>query len=986
MKRDTTGKFTHQWDSEPKQGVSLSLTQTAWQILEQQARQQGISKSELIERYARSLQPSAGPPDLENLTVAAESAQPTYQIAEAETLEASLRTSDALYRVLGEAVPDFVWLHDASGRTTYVNARWIEYTGLTLEEFNAQGPIAVIHPDDFLSLMAAWNRAEQQQQPFESEFRCRRKDGVYHWFMCRAVPLKDQIGQITQWIGLTTDIQTLKQAEAERNQLFLREQAIRTVAEAAERRATFLAEASRVLASSLEYETTLESVTHLAVPMIADCCVIDILEENGSLHRVAMTHADPSMTELMWEMYRRYPPPANASSGPTHVAQTGQSELVTEIPDHLLVAYAQDPDHLKFLRQLGTESYMVVPLIARDRILGTITLITTDSDRRYGPADLALAEDLGRRAANAVDNARLYRQTQEALRQREAALECQHRVEEKLTLLVEASSTLISSLELEALLPEILELSCKVIAADAYGVWRFMPSANRWEVVSSAGLSPAYQQEVIEVTENTPSMSDMPFVFEDVEQASILQSRWEGYRREGIKSILVLPLKIHGKSSGTLTFYYRRPHQFSETKVRVGLALANLSASAISTTELYQEQQRLRSQAEAANRIKDEFLAVLSHELRTPLNPILGWIRLLRGNTLDAVRTNLALETIERNAKLQTQLIEDLLDISRILQGKLGLKAYPVTLVPVITAAIETVRLAAEAKSIQIYTYLNPQVGQVLGDANRLQQVVWNLLSNAVKFTPTGGRIEVQLEQVSHQAQIRVTDTGQGIDPEFLPYMFDHFRQADSTTTRSVGGLGLGLAIARHLVELHGGVIQAASAGEGEGATFLVRLPLMQTADSVTHFVSSKSSPDLSIPAPQEPESSPRLTNLCILVVEDDPDTRHLLVFTLQQAGAIAIAAASAQAALEILESTQPDLLLTDIGMPEMDGYMLIRQVRSRPVEQGGQTPAIALTAYAAEVDRQRILAAGFQQHIAKPIEPLEVVRAIATLVKRTHL
>jgi CheY-like chemotaxis protein/two-component sensor histidine kinase len=383
-------------------------------------------------------------------------------------------------------------------------------------------------------------------------------------------------------------------------------------------------------------------------------------------------------------------------------------------------------------------------------------------------------------------------------------------------------------------------------------------------------------------------------------------------------------------------------------------------------------EQEARQQAETANRIKDEFLAVLSHELRSPLNPILGWSKLLRNGKLNAAKTAQALEIIERNAQLQSQLIEDLLDVSRILRGKLSLNMVPVNLASTIKAALETVRLAAEAKSIQIQILFDPTIGQVLGDSARLQQVIWNLLTNAVKFTPQGGRVEIQLQQIGSQAQIQVRDTGKGISPDFLPHVFEYFRQADATTTRTFGGLGLGLAIVRHLVELHGGTVQVDSPGEGQGATFTVRLPLIKDKSSKQKAEGNSS--------PLTPEPSP-LTGIRILVVDDDTDSREFFAFALEQLGAQVSTVTSAGEVIATLARLQPNILLSDIGMPDMDGYMLIRQIRAMPPEQGGQILAIALTAYAGEIDRQQALAAGFQHHLAKPVEPDELVKVILNLL-----
>ena len=383
---------------------------------------------------------------------------------------------------------------------------------------------------------------------------------------------------------------------------------------------------------------------------------------------------------------------------------------------------------------------------------------------------------------------------------------------------------------------------------------------------------------------------------------------------------------------------------------------------------LLQQEQLARAEAERANRIKDEFLAVLSHELRSPLNPILGWSQLMQTRNFDPAKTAEALATIERNAKLQTQLIDDLLDMAKILHGKFSINAAPVNLRFVIESAIDTVMTAAVAKTILLHPVLPTDV-QVYGDAARLQQVVWNLLSNAVKFTPSHGRVEVWLEPVGNQAQVTITDTGKGIAPNFLPDIFESFRQEDVSTTRKHGGLGLGLAIVRSLVEAHGGTIRAESPGEGLGSTFTVQLPLLSSE-----------------PESQPPETGLEpildLTGIRVFTVDDDPDARELLTALLTQYGANVLTVASAADALANLESFQPDLLVIDIGMPEVDGYTLLQQIRALPSQQGRQIPAIALTAYAREDDLQRAIASGYQQHVAKPLEPERLVQAVIALTQ----
>jgi len=395
-----------------------------------------------------------------------------------------------------------------------------------------------------------------------------------------------------------------------------------------------------------------------------------------------------------------------------------------------------------------------------------------------------------------------------------------------------------------------------------------------------------------------------------------------------------------------------------------------------STAELRQQKEEL----ERVNRIKDEFLAVLSHELRSPLNAILGWANLLQAQKLDELTVERAIDTIARNAKLQTQLIEDLLDISRIIRGKLILESHPTNLARVIEAAIDTVRLSAQAKAIDLHfrESLENNSVIVLGDFSRLQQVIWNLLTNAIKFTPSGGKVEVQLSEEDKgqrtNAIITVTDTGKGIAADFLPYVFDSFRQADGSTTRRFGGLGLGLAIARHLVELHGGTISATSPGEELGATFTVKLPLLTTSPVSGSPLSSPSS---------VPDNSKALTDLRILVVDDESDSCDFISFVLKQQGAIVTSAMSAQSALQIFPSFHPDILVSDIGMPEESGYSLIRKIRLLSPDQGGQIPAIALTAYARDCDRDEAIAAGFHLHQSKPIIPDDLIGAIAQLKRQ---
>jgi signal transduction histidine kinase/ActR/RegA family two-component response regulator len=400
--------------------------------------------------------------------------------------------------------------------------------------------------------------------------------------------------------------------------------------------------------------------------------------------------------------------------------------------------------------------------------------------------------------------------------------------------------------------------------------------------------------------------------------------------------------------------------------------------------QLLVREQMARAEAERANRLKDEFLATVSHELRTPLNAIIGWSHLLGNNSLDAAMAARAVETIERNARSQAQLVEDILDVSRVITGKLRLDMEPVDAAAVINAAIDSVQLAADSKAIQLAVILDTSARRVSGDSSRLQQIVWNLLSNAIKFTPSGGRVEIRLERVEADAQIRVSDTGQGFSPEFLPFIFDRFRQADGTSTRRHGGLGLGLAIVRHLAELHGGSVHADSPGEGLGSTFIVRLPLAPSAERAR----GRSRETALWPDEQAGKRAaaaatlPSLDGVRILLVDDDLDTLQMLTMMLTAHKAKVQAASSVTEALETLQWHKPDVLVSDLAMPDEDGYSLIGKVRALEAAGGKPIPTVALTAYVRVEDRARALSAGFNMFVPKPVEPQELIAAIANLAE----
>jgi PAS domain S-box-containing protein len=562
-----------------------------------------------------------------------------------------------------------------------------------------------------------------------------------------------------------------------------------------------------------------------------------------------------------------------------------------------------------------------------------------------------------------------------AEKEREQLLLREQQYSRQLHGLTEAALAVNSVLSVDESLKVITERARSIIGAHQ-AVTSMTVGENWAQAINAVSLSDKYAewQDYEELTDGSGIYTcvchaNRPMRLTQAELEA--HPRWNGFgdaahRHPPMRGWLAAPLKGRdGHNIGLVQLSDKYQGEFTQEDEAILVQLAQMASIAIENTRLYEAEQSARTQAERANRLKDEFLAVLSHELRTPLNPILGWAKLLRRGQLSEQTTARALETIERNAQLQTQLIEDLLDISRILQGKLSLKVSTVNLVSAITAALETVHLAAVAKSITLETNLDPTVGQVSGDPGRLQQIIWNLLSNSVKFTPSGGKVTIQLEAVDAYAKITVSDTGKGIEPDFLPYVFDYFRQEDSATTRTFGGLGLGLAIVRQLVELHGGMVWAESSGVGQGATFCVQFPLIPA-----------SSPIDSEPMPSC--AAPDLRGIRLLVVDDDADSLELLVFSLEKYGAEVMAASSAKQALSVLKQSTSDLLISDVGMPEMDGYMLISQVRALAPEAGGDIPAIALTAYASESDSQQALFAGFTYHVSKPVEPAKLASLIA--------
>jgi signal transduction histidine kinase len=539
--------------------------------------------------------------------------------------------------------------------------------------------------------------------------------------------------------------------------------------------------------------------------------------------------------------------------------------------------------------------------------------------------------------------------------------------------LAHASLAITSQRSLEEVLQSITEQARQVIGAH-HAVTTLVLRDDWTQAITAASSSDEYAAR-----QDRRDLADGPEIYAFVRRANrpVRMTRDE----LGQHSWLAAPLV--GREQDSLGFIQLSDKtdggDFSDRDEAMLVQLARMASVAIENVRLLAREQHARQEAERLNRLRDEFLATISHELRTPLNAILGWAKMLAASKIDDPRVAKGLAVIDRNAQAQANIIEDILDVSRIITGKLKLNRHVVPVSAMVDNALDTLRPAAEAKRITLDVEVGADVGAIIGDEDRLRQVTWNLLSNAVKFTPPDGRVAVRARRVDAQVIVEVTDSGVGIDPSFLPFVFDRFRQADGTSNRTFGGLGLGLAIVRHLVDLHGGTVRAESEGAGRGSKFTVRLPVRPVLpdEAATTAAAHRA------PMHAQRDGELRLHGLRILVVDDDDDARELLGIILEQNGARPVPAASVTEALALLETFHPDILVSDIGMPDEDGYALLAKVRglgtTHPVSA---VPAIALTAYARVDDRRRALAAGFQLHVPKPVNPAELIAAIDLLAR----
>jgi PAS domain S-box-containing protein len=904
----------------------------------------------------------------------------SLDITDRKQMEERLRESEAQLRTLADAVPQLVWMAEPDGHIFWYNQRWYEYTGTSPEQMEGWGWQSVHDPEILPQVVERWSASLKTGEAFEMEFPLKGADGVFRWFLTRVNPLRDSTGHVVRWFGTNTDIDEQRRIARDREQLLVSEQQARAQAEvnlnlhrSVEERLGLLVEASGLLLGSLSIEAVQPAILELSRRLIcADAYAIWRLDTNTDTWRIV---SSAGMSEAYYEQTIR-----DAGQMPYVLDEPVIAEDVTQLP---LLALRREMYEAE-----GIKSLLVVPLLIHGRPSGTLTFYYR-RPHKFSQTEVRVASALANLSGSAISSAELYEAQSKMRAEAEAA-------GRRSKFLAEASTLLASSLDYQTTLAQVAQLTvpeladwCAVdMAGDGGAVVRLAvahadPAKVIWanELAHRYPVDPNAPNGVPQVLRSGESELYPHIPDEMLVAGAIDEEHLQLMRDIGFTSAMVVPLSVQGKILGAITFVTAESgRHYAEADLAFVEDLARRAAVSIENARLYRSAQEARRIAEDSNRLKDEFLATVSHELRTPLTAMLGWTHLLRHGHLDEPSSARALETVERNARSQNQLIEDLLDVSRIITGKLRLDVRPVDPGSFIDSAIEAVRPAAEAKEIRLQKVIDTGVSAITGDAGRLQQVVWNLLSNAIKFTPKGGRVQIKLERINSHIEIAVTDSGAGIKAEFLPYVFDRFRQADGTTTREHGGLGLGLSIVRHLVELHGGTVEASSPGKGQGATFTVRLPLMPVyqGDRIAERVHPTAR--VTNPAIECPDN---LDGLKVLVVDDEADTLELIKISLIQCGAEVMTARSVADALTQMGGALPDVIISDIGMPGEDGYELIRKVRQLPLELGGSIPAVALTAYARAEDRLRVLRSGYQMHVAKPVELAELVAIVANLVGR---
>ncbi len=828
--------------------------------------------------------------------------------------------TDRTYRTFVEATNAIVWTADSLGRANADSPSWRAFTGQSEAEWRALHAWDPVHPEDRPEAAEKWAQAKAEQRIFEAEFRLRRHDGIYVWMASRALPILNPDGSTREWFGVTFDISSRKAAEAEAAEAIERERLARMDAEAAK---SFWTTTLRSIGDAVIATDTAGRVTFM----------------NPTAEAITAWSPQEALGRPLTEIF-------TIVNEETRRPVENPVEKVLQLG--VVVGLA---NHTVFVRRDGTDVPIddsAAPIVdGNGALLGVVLVFRDVTEEKRAVARRDYLARAGEALAATLD----YREALATV----AQLAVPRLADWCAVDVIELGETEVTRLAVAHVDP------AKVAWAHELAQ-RYPPDHD-----ASTGVPNVIRTGRSELyPEIPPELLEAAAV--DDEQRRIIDMLQ-------LRSAMIVPLRGRERIFGAISFVYAESgRNYSEDDLQFAEELARRAALVIERRKLEDERARLleaeheaRGQAELANRVKDEFLATVSHELRNPLQAILGWARLLQQRDIpDDIRGPLV--TIERNARAQARLIEDILDVSRIISGKLRLELGQASIAQAVADAVEAARPAAEAKDITLDSRVAPDA-EAYADQIRLQQIISNLVSNAVKFTPGGGRVAVEAERAGSTMRISVSDTGQGIEPALLTAVFDPFRQADASSTRSQGGLGLGLAIVRQLVLAHDGRVSAESEGPGRGSTFIVEIPAHPG----------------SRPASLERRADPRgarqrLPGIRVLIVDDQPDALDLLSEILADAGAVVETAPSANAAFDKLLALPPEVLVSDIGMPEVDGYTLMRRIRRLDAERGGQTPAVALTAYAGGDDAERSFASGFQTHLAKPVDPEQLVRAVASL------
>jgi PAS domain S-box-containing protein len=851
-----------------------------------------------------------------------------------------------------ESSEDAIVSKDLNGIITSWNRGAEQLFGYPAAEAVGQSITLVIPPDRVGEEDAVLARIRRGERVEHFDTVRRRKDGTLVDVSLTVSPIRDPNGTVVGASKIARDISDRKRIEAELQNL--------------QRRLMGLAVASASILGSPSLDAVLSGTMGLAR---------DIFPSDG----YAVWRVD---NDNRWRIVQSFGV-SEAFSRRVIAAETADTRRITFTGPLICEDVATMPAfaHLRddYARE-GIASMIIFPLIIHGEGVGTMVFYS-HRRRQYRDVDIQVGTALANLSAASITTAELY---EEQRRRRDAA----DHARERAAFLAEAGTVLGSSLDYEATLAAVARLAVPAIA-DWCAV-DILGERGALHRLAVAHVDPAKVELARSLQERYPSNPDTPGGVHEVirtREARMMSripselldaaARDDEHRRVlrelQLTSYMCVPLITQGQAVGAITFVSAESgREYSDDDLRIARELAARASLAVENARSY-------AQATQASRLKDEFLATLSHELRTPLNAVLGYARMLKLGALAPDRARPALEAVERNATALKQIIEDVLDVSRIVAGRLRLNVEPVDLAGILHEACATVMPAADAKGVRVESVIDPSVTPVSGDPDRLMQIVWNLLSNAIKFTTRGGKVQLRLSRVNSHVEVTVSDTGIGIVPEFLPFVFDRFRQADASFSREHGGLGLGLSIAKQLAEIHGGTITVASGGAGHGATFTLRLPLMIVHAPGAAGVREQPLADRRAPAL---EQVPRLDGVRVLAVDDEADSLDLMRTVLEGAGAEVTTAGSGAAALHTIRHQPPDVIVTDIGMAGMDGLQLIRAVRQMD-EPARTIPAAALTAYARSQDRVTSLASGFQMHLVKPIDPLELIVAVATLLPR---